>query len=150
MATGFRLLGAEDIDPLLFQLRRWHQDESLRFDPIGSTAGIGRILREAELGHIWMIEKGSDAIGYMVLTFQNALGTHEPRAYVSALYLIPSHRGLGIGRQAIRLMEDVGHLLRVRIHHFDTESERKHAPFIYRRAGTLAVVGNAGYREAVR
>ncbi len=148
MATSFRLLGSQDIDPLLFQLRRWHQDENLRFDPIGSTAGVGRILREADLGHIWMIEKGDEAIGYVVLTFQNASGTYEPRAYVSALYLIPSHRGRGTGRQAIRLMEDVGHLLRVRVHHFDTVSERKHAPFIYRRTGAPSGARDSRYREA--
>ena len=141
MATMFRLCGPRDAATLELDLAQWHRDEGQRFDPAGARAGVTRFLNDSQLGHVWLIEQAGRPIGYVVLTFSHPVQSSPPRAYVSGLYLVPGHRGRGIGRLALRLMEDVGRSLWVRVTHFGAEGENKHAQVLFRRpapAGSAA------------
>ncbi|MEP6571310.1 MAG: GNAT family N-acetyltransferase [Gemmatimonadota bacterium] len=123
MTTSFRLLSEHDSAELTDHLLRW-KGTLAPLDQGLLRREVSRALDNSGAAHAWLIEQGSNAIGYLVLSFRSA-GPAE--AYVTGLYLAPDFRGLGIGRQALRLVDDVGRWLRVRVHHFQTESESKHA-----------------------
>lgn len=132
MATAFTQLGSGDFDRVSGLLTEWHRREGIALDPSMVAASIRHLLDDSSAGHAWLIELAGKAIGYVVLAFGDAGTTSEPRAYVSALYLIPEWRGHGFGAKALRFVNDVARWLHVRVLTFDVEQERKHAHLLYR------------------
>ena len=148
MATTFRLLGSADADTLAQHLAAWHHAEGAAVDPATFHTPVTRLLSDSHAAHAWLIEQGGTAAGYVVLSFRSPQGTLEPRAYVSALYVKPAHRGRGIGRQALHLMADVGQLLQVRVLHFGTDGEDKHAQLLHRRSAPATMERPSLWRYA--
>jgi GNAT superfamily N-acetyltransferase len=126
MALTFTLLSPNDAGRLSRLLEQWYWVDSQGFDLAAARQQSDRLLSNSRLGHAWIIESENSCIGYAMLTF-SAAGIGEPRAYVSALYLAPDWRGKGFGRRTELFLADVAQWLKVRLHAFDVESERKHA-----------------------
>ena len=64
-------------------------------------------------------------------------GFEPTRAYIAGLYVEAGHRHLGLGRQARRLVRDLGRCLQVQVFDFETEGEAKHALAITRHAAVV-------------
>jgi len=132
MATTFSLLSPSDADRLNRLLVSWHRADGLSFDGTTAAAAVRRLLKDSHVGHVWLIEVGPEAIGYVVLSFGDAQAGPDPRAYISALYLAPAWRRQGYGDRAQAFVCDVARWLKVRVLAFETASERKHAQLLYR------------------
>ncbi len=127
MALMFSQLSADDAERLGRLVERWHRAEGLGFDLTAARDHLHRWLGDARLGHAWTIEYEGACIGYAILTFTAPGTLGEPKAYVSALYLVPEWRGKGLGRRTQIFLGDVARWLQVRLFAFEVESERKHA-----------------------
>jgi GNAT superfamily N-acetyltransferase len=137
MATYFRQLGPDHTPQLTDCLVRWHRREGRFLDPRITGREVARILADNLGWHTWLIEHKDATVGYLVVNFRQGAAFEATRAYIAGLYLTPDHRDLGIGRQARRLVNDLGRWLGVRVDDFETESEAKHALALTRPASVL-------------
>ncbi len=142
MSTTCRLAGPADSEELLERLDQWHRLDGLRFEAALAQRALLPMLAAGGQGHLWLVERRGQVIGYAALSFRAPLGSNPPAAYMSALWLIPDWRGRGIGAQVRNLMHDVGRFLQLTVHEFDTATEAKHGAFLQRRAALPAGDGN--------
>jgi GNAT superfamily N-acetyltransferase len=93
----------------------------LPFDEAAARQALEKILRDHSLGGVWLIQDGDEAIGYVVLTLGDSLEYHGRDAFVDEIYICESHRGRGIGAQAIKFVEKICRSLDVRALHLEVE-----------------------------
>lgn len=137
MATFFRQLGPEQTTQFTEALVRWHRREGRPLDARITRREVARVLEDNQDWHVWFIEYHDLVVGYLALNFRPGPAFEATRAYVSGLYVSPDYRHLGLGRQARRLVSEMGKWLRVEIFDFETEGEAKHALALTRHAGVL-------------
>jgi len=146
MSLTFTLLSAEDAERLSGLVEQWHLAEGLGFDGPAARHYLHRLLGNDRSGHVWTIGSEGNDIGYAILNFSASSSPGEPKAYVSALYLVPEWRGKGLGRRTQLFLADVARWLQVRLFAFEIESERKHVrqfarPFRRSIPGTIYLRG---------
>ena len=127
MATQFRQLGPGDADVLTGQLHSWYHMDGVTLDAGSLRREIQRLLRDNLSWHTWLIESHGKAVGYLMLQFRKGATLEAPRAYIAALYVVPSERQRGIGALAHRFVAELSRWLQVRVYDFDTARENKHA-----------------------
>ncbi len=132
MATHFRQLGPDHTAQLTECLLRWHRSEGRSLDLALTRRSVARTLADNQGWHIWLIEHKEEVVGYLAVNFRPVAPFEATRAYVAGLYVEPQSRHLGLGRQARRLVSDLGRWLRVQVFDFDTDGEAKHALSITR------------------
>jgi len=132
MATAYRLCGPADLDEFTQLVAGWLHGDGRALPPAAVRRGLERLLGETRVGHGWIIERGGTTAGYAILSFSDHGGTVSPRAYVTALYVTPEHRGQGIGPRTERFLREIGSWLGMTVHCFDTTQESKHAALLLR------------------
>lgn len=137
MATYFRQLGPDYTPQLTDCLVRWHRSEGRFLDPRVTGRAVARILADNQGWHIWLIEQNEATVGYLAVSFRQGPAFEATRAYIAGLYLTPDHRQLGLGRQARRLVNDLGRWLGMQVYDFETENEAKHALALTRHGSVL-------------
>lgn len=148
MATHFRQLGPDDAEQLTDLLVRWHRLEGRLLDPRITRREVAKALGDNQGWHLWLIQHHEEIVGYLAISFRPGAAIEATRAYISALYLMPAFRHLGLGRQARRLVSEVGRWLRVRVFDFETEGESKHALALTRHAAVVRAWMDNSPRQA--
>jgi GNAT superfamily N-acetyltransferase len=132
MATTYRLCGPADLDRTTELLVAWLREDGRPVDSARVRRAVSGLLGDTRTGHAWIIERGGRPAGYTALTFSAQARSAAPRAYVTALYLSPEHRGQGIGTRTERFLSEIGAWLQIPVHCFDTSREAKHASALLR------------------
>jgi GNAT superfamily N-acetyltransferase len=127
MATFFRQLSPDHTPQLTDCLVRWHRGEGRFLDPRITGREVARTLADNQGWHVWLIEHKDTAVGYLAVNFRQGTASEVPRACIAGLYIVPDHRRQGLGRQARRLVDDLGRWLHLQVYHFETDGEAKHA-----------------------
>lgn len=70
------------------------------------AAAAAELIQHPEFGHIWMIRRQGQDIGYMVATYGFSLEFYGRGIVIDELFVAEAHRGQGIGRQALAFIED--------------------------------------------
>jgi ribosomal protein S18 acetylase RimI-like enzyme len=135
VAPRFRLAGEGDLDALLKLQADFHAEEGIPADPPAFRGAFDRLLRDGSLGRSWLIEEGGAAVGYLVLTFGYSIEHGGRDAFVDELYLVPEHRGRGIGTEALRLAEDACREVGIRVLLLEVADANEPAAALYRRTG---------------
>jgi len=65
-----------------------------------------RLLGDRSLGAAWTFRDGESLAGYLVVTFGFSLGSHGRCGIVDELFVLPEHRGQGLGAAALAVAED--------------------------------------------
>jgi diamine N-acetyltransferase len=111
---------AEDASP-------WNEDEAL--------AALETLFDHPEHGRVWLAIDAGTVVGYAVLTFSYSLEFHGRDAFVDELYLCATHRGRGLGAEALALLEAACHEQGVRALHLEVADANVPAQSLYRRQG---------------
>ena len=111
------------------------EDGVVRLDVPAAERALRGLLADPRAGHVWVAERGGEMVGYLAVTFGYSLEYHGPDAFIDELYVAPSHRGLGIGREAIAVAEAACRSRGVHALHLEVERANVRAEALYRRAG---------------
>src|SRR5262249_40133525 len=69
------------------------------------VAATGRLLSDANLGHVWLIERDGAAIGQAIVTYGFDLEFGGRDSFLTELWVDPDARGHGAATAALRLLE---------------------------------------------
>ena len=113
------------------------------FEEIAWSADTGRealtkLLSDANLGVVGLVELDGAAVGYFVLTWGYDLEWNGRDAFLTELYLAPSHREKGLGGVVLSRLEEVARQHGARALHLMVRNENTRAQRLYASAGYLS------------
>jgi ribosomal protein S18 acetylase RimI-like enzyme len=92
-------------------------------------------LMTADLGQAWIFFDGEIPVGYVVLTYGFSFEYHGRDAFIDELYVQPEYRRQGIGKRAMRFVEERARELGVNALHLEVDQGNEPAAELYRRTG---------------
>lgn len=96
----------EDIDSLLPMVEQYWKFENIEgFDPARMRALLTRVLEDASLGRIWISRVYGEPAGYLLSVYVFSLEHQGITAEIDEFFLVPQHRGLGIGANMLASAE---------------------------------------------
>ena len=132
---NFRLVDPNDADELLQFMRRFYEVDHIDFKEAVARAAIEKMLSDESAGRIWWIQESEGRIGYIAITFCFSLEFGGPSAVVDELYLEESHRGRGIGFEALRFVERFCRSHGILALLLEVDRHNLHAQSLYKKAG---------------
>ena len=148
---SFRLATESDAATLLPFMRDYYAFDGHAFDPQKARVALVGLLRDANLGRVWLIldpEKHREtsretdhkaeqekSVGYIVLCFGYSLEWLGRDAFVDEFFLLPDYRGRGWGRKTMAFLEDAARELNVTALHLEVMRENTRAMDLYRKLG---------------
>jgi ribosomal protein S18 acetylase RimI-like enzyme len=130
-----RAATAADVARLCLLMQQNYAEAGYPFDPAAARACFSALLRDPELGQTWLVEIGSEIVGYAVLALGFSLEYRGRDAFVDDLYLVPARRGGGLGRLAMDAVEAAARERGVVALHLEVERDNARAQALYRRLG---------------
>jgi ribosomal protein S18 acetylase RimI-like enzyme len=125
----------DDSETMLDLMEQFYRGERYPFDRGRARAALEPFLADPTLGRAWLFRDGVAAVGYFVLTLGWSLEYGGRDAFVDELYVAPTHRGLGLGRRALEILEGACRELSVSALHLEVEKENFPAADLYRKRG---------------
>lgn len=135
METTFKAAENSDIETLIKFVQEFCQVDNHPFDDLAIRAALNKILNDDYLGRVWLIQRGKEAIGYVVLTFGYSLEYRGRDAFIDEFYIRESYRGQGIGTMTLQFVESVCPSLEIQALHLEVEKENTAAKRLYFKAG---------------
>jgi ribosomal protein S18 acetylase RimI-like enzyme len=132
---GFRAAVPADAEPILVLQRAFYAEGGYPFFEKEARSVLTRLLVEPSFGRVWVATDGPAVIGYVVLTLSYSLEYRGRDAFIDELYIADTHRGTGLGSQALQLAEDACVERGVRVLHLEVERTNGGAIALYRRHG---------------
>jgi len=109
--------------------------EVIPFDESAARAAFHQFLSLPEFGRIWLFRDGPSLVGYIILTIGFSFEFRGHDAFIDELYIVPSHRRRGFGRQAMAFVEQKAYEMGVNAVHLEVDTGNHPALELYRRAG---------------
>jgi len=120
---------------ILNLMELFYAEAQYPFDREKAWAALQPFLADPALGRAWLFHDGGAAVGYFVLTLGWSLEYGGRDAFVDELFVSPSHRGRGLGRRALEIVDEACRELGVRALHLEVEKDNLPAAELYRKRG---------------
>lgn len=120
MAATFKRADTADTSELIGLIREFYEFERRAFnDPIVyedhlAHAALQDLLSGETHGRAWLIRDGGETVGYVILSFGFSLESHGRCAFIDEFYVRADHRGQGLGRATLELLEGMCRELGIR------------------------------------
>jgi ribosomal protein S18 acetylase RimI-like enzyme len=133
----FRSATQDDEADLLRKMRALAEQEpgAYYFEEHAVRSVLREFLAEPSLGKAWIFSDGADIAGYIVLTLGFSFEYHGREAFVDELYVEPQYRRRGIGREALRFVDEQARAMGVIALHLEVDHGNDSALELYQRAG---------------
>jgi diamine N-acetyltransferase len=135
MTTNFKTAEASDIPVLLQLIKEYYEYDGHPYDEDTVHNALKKILTAVMLGRVWLITRDDLTIGYLVLCLGFSLEFKGRDAFIDELYIRSDYRGMGIGRLALKFVEEYSRSLGVRALHLEVERHNKNAQLLYKKFG---------------
>ncbi len=135
MEPSFRLAQPGDVELLLAFMRQLYALDGYPFEEVAARTALEGIVRDPGLGLVWVIGRGEEAIGYLVLTFGYSLEYGGRDGFVDELFVAAGHRRRGVGTRALEFA--VGQCREFGVHalHLEVARANTAALALYRKVG---------------
>lgn len=134
-SSSYRLATVADLDDVLSLQRDFYAEEGYPFAVEHMRPALATLLGDPSLGQVWVAEDAQRLVAYAVLTLGYSLEHRGRDAFVDELYVVPSHRGRGLGRAALGLMDGYCREHGVHVLLLEVEYDNEDAHALYRRVG---------------
>lgn len=137
MEPTFKLAADADTEPLMEMMRELYAYDHLPFDEQEHRSALQQILGNESLGRVYLILLGEVVAGYIVLTLGFSLEYRGRDAILDEFFVKENYRQQGIGKRALRFIEEVCRELGVQALHLVLERGNTNAQAVYRKAGFI-------------
>ena len=93
------------------------------------------LIGDPTLGRLWVAREGKTVLGYVAIALGFSFEYRGREAFVDELQIAESHRGLGLGREALEVAEAWCREVGVNALHLEVERHRERALGLYRGRG---------------
>jgi GNAT superfamily N-acetyltransferase len=95
-----------DIEVLLPMVEQYWRFEAIEgFDAARMRTLLTRVLEDANLGRAWVATMYGEPAGYLLAVYVFSLEYQGLTAEIDEFFVVPAHRGLGIGNQMLDAAE---------------------------------------------
>jgi GNAT superfamily N-acetyltransferase len=133
--ASFRAATTDDVPLLLDLVRAYYESDGIAFEPDSVERGLRTLLANASLGGAWLIESGSDLVGYFALTYGFDLEFGGRHAILTDLFLIAPQRRQGLGSATLCFIEGLLEARGIGALELQAERDNEEALAFYRRHG---------------
>jgi len=123
-----------DLIPMMRALAQ-QEPEVIPFNDSAVRVAFYQFLSLPDFGRIWLFYDGPALIGYIILAIGFSFEFRGHDAFIDELYIIPSHRRRGLGRQAMAFVEQEARKMGVNAIHLEVDRGNDSALELYRRTG---------------
>ena len=109
--------------------------EVIPFNESAVRAAFHQFLALPAFGRIWLLYRGAELIGYIILAIGFSFEFRGHDAFIDELYIALAHRRRGFGRQAMAFVEQEAREMGVNAIHLEVDPGNDSALELYRRAG---------------
>jgi GNAT superfamily N-acetyltransferase len=102
---------------------------------VEARAAALALINDPSLGRLWVIRDGDAVVGYVAVALGFSFEYRGREAFVDELFIAESHRGRGLGREALALAEAWCREAGVNALHLEVERHRENAVELYKRRG---------------
>lgn len=122
-------------DQLLALMRRLYAHGSMPWRQADARRAVRELLAHKRLGGAWFITVSGEVIGYFVLTLAFSLEFGGAFALLDELYVHELWRERGIGRKALRFVEQQARAMGARAVRLEAGYDNERAVTFYERSG---------------
>jgi ribosomal protein S18 acetylase RimI-like enzyme len=133
--TRFRQASAGDVDDILGMMRGYYEQDGYTFVENEARAAALMLINDPSLGRLWVTCDGGTVVGYVAVALGFSFEYRGREAFVDELYIAESHRGRGLGGEALEIAEAYCRGAGVNALHLEVEGHREQALELYRRRG---------------
>jgi ribosomal protein S18 acetylase RimI-like enzyme len=133
--TRFRPAAAGDVDAIVAMMRGYYAQDGYTFVEAEARAAALMLLNDPTLGRLWVTQDKQTIVGYVAVALGFSFEYRGREAFVDELFIAESHRGRGLGREALEIAEAYCRDAGVNALHLEVERHREQALELYRRRG---------------
>ena len=133
--TRFRPAKPGDIDSIVAMMHDYYAQDGYTFVEAEARAAALMLISNPGLGRLWVACDGLTVVGYVAVALGFSFEYRGREAFVDELLIAESHRGRGLGREALELAEAYCREAGVNALHLEVERHREQALELYRRRG---------------
>jgi ribosomal protein S18 acetylase RimI-like enzyme len=111
----------------------YHAEDRVAHDADALEAIVTPLL-DGTYGRIWMIVAAGEVVGYVAMCFGYSIEFGGRDAFIDEIYLVPAHRGRGIGKATLEHLEVEARAFGVRALHLEVDHDNP-AAHLYERVG---------------
>lgn len=130
-----RLATVDDVARIVPLMVAFNAFEEIRWDPAVGEGALRRLVASPELGVVGLLEGEATLVGYFVLTWGYDLEWDGRDAFLTELFVAPSERGRGAGKEAVAAVERVAREHGARALHLMVRHENVRARKLYEASG---------------
>jgi ribosomal protein S18 acetylase RimI-like enzyme len=131
----FRPAEAGDVDAILAMMRGYYGQDGYTFVDEEARAAALMLINNPSLGRLWVAGDGETVVAYVAVALGFSFEYRGREAFVDELFVAESHRGRGLGREALEIAESYCREAGINALHLEVERHRGPALELYRRRG---------------
>lgn len=131
MQAVFKSIEVQDIPIVITMMEEFYAIDNYPIDSNVSRGLMHEFLENETLGRGWLILNEGEPVGYVILTFVFSFEYKGRIAFLDELFISPTTRGLGFGKQALDFIEEQAKALSVKIIYLEIEGHNTVAQKLY-------------------
>src|SRR5688572_10732182 len=104
--SRFRPAEPGDVDAIVAMMRGYYGQDGYTFVEEEARAAALMLIGDPALGRLWVAREGKTVVGYVAVALGFSFEYRGREAFVDELLIAESHRGRGLGREALQLAEE--------------------------------------------
>jgi GNAT superfamily N-acetyltransferase len=133
--SRFRRASPGDVDAIVAMMRDYYREDGYTFVDSEARVAALMLIADPTLGALWVAHEGKTAVGYVAVALGFSFEYRGREAFLDELLIAESHRGRGLGREALEVAETYCLEAGVNALHLEVERHRENALELYRRRG---------------
>jgi len=131
MGINYKPAVSDDIITILKFIKNFYAMSSYPFREEKVGESVRNLIKNINLGRIWIIEFDSKSVGYIILTFGYSIEYKGRDAFIDELYIEEEFRGRGIGRETVDFVIKESEKLGIKAVHLEVERNNDAAKNLY-------------------
>ena len=127
----FQNLQKSQIDSIVSMMQDFYAIDNYPIHIEESKQLFETFIANSNLGKAWLVYKGEEVIGYVILTFVFSFEYKGILAFLDELYIKKEHQGKGFGKQAVQFVQQESSQLNVKMLYLEVEQHNENAQKLY-------------------
>ena len=133
--TVFKEIDSNDIPTIVNLMADFYAIDGYPIDTELSTSNFELFIKKPDLGRAWLIYQDEEIVGYVMIVFMFSFEYGGNIAFLDELYLTEKARGKGLGKKAVKFIQEQAQKLELKLLYLEIEQHNATAQKLYIAAG---------------